>query len=71
MSTNQPNDKSPNEFEQVAADAESTSLLGEFLEFLGENKKWWLLPIVVVLILIGFLVALSGTAVAPFIYPLF
>jgi hypothetical protein len=71
MTTNQPNNELPSEFEQAAADAESTSLLGEFLEFLGENKKWWLLPIVVVLILIGFLVAFAGTAAAPFIYTLF
>jgi len=43
----------------------------EFILFLKENKKWWLIPIVLVLALMGLLVALSGSAVAPFIYPLF
>ena len=43
----------------------------EFVLFLKENKKWWLIPIILVLALMGLLVALSGSAVAPFIYPLF
>ena len=43
----------------------------EFLEFLGDNKKWWLLPIVLVLLVFGVLVLFSGTAAAPFIYTLF
>ncbi len=46
-------------------------LYKEFLLFLRENKKWWLLPILLVLALMGLLAALSGSAVAPFIYPLF
>jgi hypothetical protein len=71
MSTNPPKNEPPVEFERAAAEAEPTGFFREFLEFLGENKKWWLLPIVVVLLLIGVLVALSGTAAAPFIYTLF
>lgn len=47
------------------------SALAEIIDFLRHNKKWWLTPIVVVLLLIGALVILSGTAAAPFIYPLF
>ncbi len=44
----------------------------EFLEFLGERKKYWLLPIIIVLALFGFLIVLSqGSAVAPFIYTIF
>jgi hypothetical protein len=39
--------------------------------FLKTSKKWWLLPIVVVLVVFGVLVFLSGTAAAPFIYTLF
>ncbi len=46
-------------------------LYKEFVLFLLENKKWWLVPILLVLALMGILVALSGSAVAPFIYPLF
>ncbi len=46
--------------------------LKEFIEFLGERKKYWLLPIIVVLALFGVLIVLSqGSAVAPFIYTIF
>tara|TARA_A100001011_G_scaffold332177_1_gene359097 strand:- start:2193 stop:2345 length:153 start_codon:yes stop_codon:yes gene_type:complete len=48
------------------------SFIKEFFEFLKERKKYWLLPIVIVLALFGMLIVLSqGTAVAPFIYTLF
>ena len=48
------------------------SILSEFLAFLKVRKKWWLTPIVVVLVLLGFLIVFSqGSALAPFIYPLF
>jgi hypothetical protein len=47
------------------------SLLAEFWDFLKHNKKWWLLPILIVLLLLSLLVLLGGTAIAPFIYPLF
>ena len=48
-----------------------TSLAGEFVEFLKHNKKWWLLPILVVLVLVGALLAVGGSAAAPFVYTLF
>jgi competence protein ComGC len=48
------------------------SFLREFWGFLRERKKFWLLPILLVLLLIGGLMALTqGSAIAPFIYPLF
>jgi hypothetical protein len=48
------------------------SLLAEFWEFLRVRKKWWLTPIVVILVLLGALIILSeGSALAPFIYALF
>ena len=44
----------------------------EFWEFLNERKKYWLLPIIIVLSLFGILIVLSqGSAVAPFIYTIF
>jgi hypothetical protein len=44
----------------------------EFWQFLRIRKKFWLLPILVMLILFGGLIVLSqGSAVAPFIYTLF
>ena len=46
--------------------------LKEFWEFLNERKKYWLLPIIIVLALFGTLIVLSqGSAVAPFIYTIF
>ena len=46
--------------------------LQEFWEFLKVRKKFWLLPILLVLVLFGGLIVLSqGSAVAPFIYTIF
>ena len=46
--------------------------LKEFCDFLKVRKKYWLLPILIVLVLFGGLIVLSqGTAVAPFIYTIF
>ena len=60
-----------NEFEKAAAEQGQPGLLAEFWGFLSENKKWWLLPILVILLLFGFLIFLSGTGLAPFIYTFF
>ena len=46
--------------------------LKEFLEFLKVRKKYWLLPVLLVLVLFGGLIVLSqGSAIAPFIYTIF
>ena len=55
-------------FEDVAKTNQRSGIAAEFLYFLRTSKKWWLLPILVVL---SVLVLLSGTAAAPFIYTLF
>ena len=48
------------------------SFLKEFLEFLKVRKKYWLFPILLVLVMFGALIILSqGSAVAPFIYTIF
>jgi hypothetical protein len=61
----------PGEFEQAARRHGDGGVLRELWLFLRDNKKWWLLPILVVLLLFGLLVVLSGTGAAPFIYTLF
>jgi len=63
----------PTEAEDFAASASGarTGLVREFTDFLRENKKWWLAPIIISVLLLGGLVLLSGTAAAPFIYTLF
>ena len=63
-------DDAPTEFEKAGEESELT-LAQEFLLFLKENKKWWMLPIVLSFAAIGLLVALSSTGAAPFIYTLF
>lgn len=48
------------------------SLFAEFWQFLKVRKKWWLMPIVVVMVLVGaLLVFAQGSALAPFIYTIF
>ena len=48
------------------------AIMGEFWAFLKHRKKWWLGPIVVILVLLGALLVLTeSSAVAPFIYTLF
>jgi len=54
-----------------AAAGRRTGVLGEFVDFLRHHRKWWLVPILVVLLLAGVLAVLGGTALAPFIYTLF
>ena len=47
-------------------------IMGELLEFLWQQKLWWLIPMVVVLLGFGLLLILAqGSAIAPFIYTLF
>ena len=53
------------------AEARESGLVSEYLGFLSHTRKWWLLPIVVLLALAAGLVVLAGTGAAPFIYALF
>jgi hypothetical protein len=59
------------DFKTASSHPQRTGLVSEFLYFLKTSKKWWLLPIIIVLVGFGVLVFLSGTAAAPFIYTLF
>ena len=52
------------------AEHESVGMLREFWDFLAHEKKWWLAPILVVLLLVGAALVLAST-VAPSIYTLF
>lgn len=48
------------------------SILKELWDFMKTRKRWWLLPIVIMLVLLGLLIVLTeGSAIAPFIYTLF
>jgi hypothetical protein len=48
-----------------------TGLGRELWGFLRANKKWWLAPILLVMLLLGALMMLGGTGAAPFIYTIF
>ena len=49
-----------------------SAAVGELLEYLWEQKLWWLVPMVVVLVFVGaLLVFAQGSALAPFVYTLF
>ena len=48
------------------------TLVREFWMFMRERKKWWLLPIIMVMVLVGMLLVFAqGSALAPFIYTIF
>ena len=48
------------------------SLIKEFFLFIKQEKKWWLIPLISVLLLVGALIVFAGSSpLAPFIYPLF
>jgi hypothetical protein len=59
-----------NEFEK-AGEGQPLSLTAEFWLFITENKKWWLIPILLVFALLGVLILLASTGAAPFIYTIF
>jgi hypothetical protein len=63
----------PSQVDQFLQEAEGArvGLLAEFWDFLKHNKKWWLLPILVMILGMSILVVLGGSSVAPFIYTLF
>jgi hypothetical protein len=58
------------DFERHASEASGSSF-GDLIKFLGHTKKWWLTPLILILLLVGVMIILGGTALAPFIYPLF
>lgn len=63
----------PLELDRFAELAEESqpSFFREFWDFLRQNKKWWLTPIMIVLFLLIALVIISQTPFAPFLYPFF
>lgn len=59
--------RSPTDFANQA-DQPQPGIFAEFWDFFLHNKKWWITPIIAVLLLMGLLILLSGSSVAPFIY---
>jgi len=65
--------ETPKPTDDFAKRAQQTEpgFIAEMWDFMRENKKWWVSPIVVALLAIGVLLVLSTTAAGPFIYALF
>lgn len=63
-------ERTPTGFEEAGADRQR-GIVAEFYEFLKFNKKFWLIPLLIVLFGMGLLIVLGGTTAAPFIYTLF
>jgi hypothetical protein len=61
--------RDPDDFASQAEEGQP-GIIAEFFDFLIHNKRWWLTPIIIILLLFGILIALSGSAAAPFIYTL-
>lgn len=61
---------SKTEFE-TANEEQRSSTLSEFVLLLKQNKKWWLLPILLVMLGLALLSFFAGTGAAPFIYTMF
>lgn len=59
------------EFEKASANQANVGLIAELWGFLKENRKWWMLPILILLLVLGLLIVLGGTGLAPLIYTLF
>lgn len=56
---------------EKAAEQKNEGLIVEYLRFLSHTKKYWLIPVIGVLLLIGLLVMLGGSTAGAFIYTLF
>lgn len=70
MESSEKRPRSEIDFARQASEKQA-GFMKEFWLFLRDNKKWWLTPIMVILLLLGVLVVLGSTAAAPFIYTLF
>lgn len=62
--------REPSDFE-AAASQPPRGLLREYLDLLRYHKKYWLAPIIIILLAIGAILVIGGTAAAPLIYAIF
>jgi hypothetical protein len=60
-----------NEFARVAKTSNQGGVISEIWYFIRHNKKWWLIPFLIPLLVMGTLLIFAGTGAAPFIYTLF
>ena len=66
-----PSREVPTQRDDPFGDAPDPGFFAEFWDFLRTSKKWWMLPLLLVFLMLGALLLLAQTAAAPFIYTLF
>ena len=71
MSDSNNGEKTTNNSFAESSEGKQQNLISEFIAFIRQNKKFWMIPLLVALLGLGFLVILGGTSAAPFIYTLF
>ena len=70
MSDRKENQTPEDELHRLAESADG-GLIAEYWYFLRHYKKWYLLPILVLLLIVGFVIFVGGSSLGPFIYTLF
>jgi hypothetical protein len=58
-------------FEKAVSERSSGGLASDLWHLLKTSRKWWMGPLLMLVVLLGALMLLAGTAVAPFIYTIF
>jgi hypothetical protein len=71
MPSSTSHDSNSTESDPLASHAPAPGLLEDYWDFLKSSKKWWLTPLLLALLVLGFLVFLSVSGVGPAIYPFF
>lgn len=56
-------------FEEEGSNGRKSGLIGELVGMLMEKKKWWILPILVCLLVLGMIIMIGGSSFSPFLYP--
>ena len=64
-------ERTPSEFERLARERANEGFVSEFRYLLSRNRKYWMIPIIISLVMMGGFLILAGTTAAPLIYALF
>jgi hypothetical protein len=64
-------ERAPSEFERLARERGGDGFVSEFRYLLARNRKYWMIPVIISLVMMGGFLILAGTTAAPLIYALF
>ena len=68
---NQPDDPQTDETFRSLAQTSQPGLIRELVDFMVHNKRWWLVPMIVVLLILGLMIVATSSAIIPAFYMLF